>query len=127
MQAFRDLDECFRSSNVCICYDWLIGWMVVLGFNATLTAKVISCRSVTHTCVSWLSHTSRPTNTTFFFQSHRLLCSHASAGVRDENTPERKFASTGYQTHNHKGTSPKRSPLSHPGGAVFSMKFSVSV
>ena len=32
------------------------------GFNATLTAKVISWRSVTQ-CVCWLSHTS--TNTTF--------------------------------------------------------------
>ena len=39
------------------------GWLVVLEFNATLTAKVISWRSVTHMCVSWLSHTS--TNTTF--------------------------------------------------------------
>ena len=26
----------------------LVGWLVVLGFNATLTAKVISWRSVTH-------------------------------------------------------------------------------
>ena len=34
-------------------------WLVVLGFNATLTAMVISWR----TYVSWLSHTS--TNTTF--------------------------------------------------------------
>ena len=37
--------------------------MVVLGFNATLTAKVTSRRRW-RTCVSWLSHTS--TNTTFF-------------------------------------------------------------
>ena len=27
-----------------------VGWLVVLGFKATLTAKVISWRSVTHTC-----------------------------------------------------------------------------
>ena len=27
---------------------WLVGWLVVLGFNATLTAKVISWQSVTH-------------------------------------------------------------------------------
>ena len=45
-------------------------WLVVLGFNATLTAKVISWRSVT------LSHTS--TNTTFLpkatdYFSHMLL------------------------------------------------------
>ena len=38
-------------------------WLVVLWFNATLTATVISWRSVTHiSSVSWLSHTS--TNTT---------------------------------------------------------------
>ena len=48
--------------------------LVVLGFNATLTAKVISWQSVTH--VSWLSHTS--TNTTFLakvtnYVSHMLL------------------------------------------------------
>ena len=30
------------------------------------------------------------------FQSHQLLFSHASAEVRGENMPERKFASTGY-------------------------------
>ena len=40
-------------------------WLVVLGFNATLTAKVISWWSVTHMCFpGFLDHTS--TNTTFF-------------------------------------------------------------
>ena len=43
---------------------------------------------------------------------------HASAEVRGENTPERKVASTGDRTHNHKVTSPTRSPLSHQGGVV---------
>ena len=52
-------------------------------------------------------------------QSHRLLFSHASAEVRGENTPERKFASTGYQTHNHQVMSPTRAPLSHPGGQTY--------
>ena len=32
------------------------GWLVVLGFNATLTAKVISWRSVTHMCFLAFSH-----------------------------------------------------------------------
>ena len=53
-----------------------------------------------HICVSWLSHTS--TNS-FSFQSHQLLFllfPHAPADVRDENTPERKVASTGDRTHN---------------------------
>ena len=54
---------------------------------------------------------------TQLFLSHRLIFSHASAEVRGENTPERKFASTGVRTHNHQVMSPTRSPLSHPGGA----------
>ena len=58
-----------------------------------------------------------PVLTQLSFQSHRLLFSHALAEVRGENLPERKFASTGDQTHNHQVTSPTRSPLSHPGGA----------
>ena len=33
-----------------------IGWLVVLRFNATLTAKVISWRSVTHMCFLVFSH-----------------------------------------------------------------------
>ena len=84
----------------------LVGWLIILGFNATLTAKVISWRSVTHMCFLAFSH-----------QSHRLLFSHASAEVKGENTTERKFASTGYRTHNHQVMSPTRSALSHPGGA----------
>ena len=55
-----------------------------------------------------------------FFQSHRLLFSHASAEVRGENTPERKVASTWDRTHNHQVMSPTRSPLSHPGGSLIS-------
>ena len=40
-----------------------IGWLVVLGFNATLTAKVISWRSVTHTFPGFLT----PVLTLLFF------------------------------------------------------------
>ena len=58
-----------------------------------------------------------PVLTLLFFQSHRLLFSHASAEVRGENTPERKVASTWDRTHNHQVMSPTRSPLSHPGGS----------
>ena len=67
-----------------------------------------------HQSVSWLSHTS--TNT-ISFQSHQLLFSYASAEVRSQNMPERKFVSTGSPTHNHQVMSPTRSPLSHSGGA----------
>ena len=59
-----------------------------------------------------------PVLTLLFFQSHRLLFSHASAEVRGENTPERKVASTWDRTHNHQVMSPTRSPLSHPGGST---------
>ena len=59
-----------------------------------------------------------PVLTLLFFQSHRLLFSHASAEVRGENTPERKVASTWDRTHNHQVMSPTRSPLSHPGGQI---------
>ena len=57
-------------------FEWLVG---CIGFNATLTAKVISWRSW-RTCVSWLSQTS--TSTTFF-PSNRLLFPHTSE-VRGE-------------------------------------------
>ena len=50
-------------------------------------------------------------------QSHRLLFSHASADVRGKNIMERRFASTGNQTHNHQIMSLTCSPLSHPEGA----------
>ena len=41
----------------------LIGWLVLLGFNATLTAKVISWRSVTHVFPGFLT----PVLTRLFF------------------------------------------------------------
>ena len=87
-----------------------IGWLVVLGFNAHLTAKVISWRSETHMCFLAFSHQYKYT---FSFQSHRLLFSHASAEVRGENTPEGKF--TGDRTHNHHVISLASSPPSHSG------------
>ena len=67
-----------------------------------------------------------PVLTQLSFKSHRLVFSHASAEVRGENTPERKFASTGYRTHNHQVMSPTRSSLSHPGGTGFRVAQSVA-
>ena len=99
-----------------------VGWLVVLGFNATVTAKVISWRLVTHTCFLAFSHQSL---LIFSFQGHRLLFSHAPAEVRGENTPKRKFSSTGDRTHNHQviHVSLTRSPLSHPAGAFITCMF----
>ena len=47
-----------------------------------------------------------PALTQLSFQRHRLLFSHASAEVIGENMTERKFASTGSQTHNHQVMGP---------------------
>ena len=58
-----------------------------------------------------------PILTELFFPKPPTAFSHAFAEVRGENTPERNLASTGDRTHNHQVMSPKRSPLSHPGGA----------
>ena len=60
-----------------------------------------------------------PVRTQISFQKHRLLFSHSSAEVRGENTPERKFNSTRYRTHNHPVRSPTHSPLStKPSGRI---------
>ena len=85
----------FPISALCFGKRWfqksLRCWLVVLGFNGTLTAK--SCHGGRwRTCVSWLSHT--PVLTQLSFQSHRLHFSHASAEVRGDNTPRRKESSS---------------------------------
>ena len=81
-------------------------WLIVLGFNATLTARVISWRSVRHMCLLAFLHQ----YSTYF--SHMLI-----AEMRGEYTPERNFASTGSRTHNHQVMNHTRSPLSYSGGA----------
>ena len=86
-------------------------WLIVLGFNATLTAEVISWRSMMHICFLAFSDC---TNTTFF-PVPPIIFSHASE-MRGENMPERKFAATRYQTHNLQVFSQRCSPLSFLGG-----------
>ena len=56
-----------------------------------------------------------PVLTQLSFQSHRLLFLRASVEMKGKNTPERKFASTGYRTHNYQNMSHTLSPQSHPG------------
>ena len=63
-----------------------------------------------------------PVLTQVSFQSHRLLSSHASAEWKGDNTPKRKFASTGSRTHKHQVMSTTRSALSHPCGAISSTR-----
>ena len=81
-----------------------IFWFVVLGFNATLTVKVISLQSVKHMYFT-------PVPTLISFQSHQLLSSHASAEVREETKPKRNFASTESRTHNNQVMRGQRSNL----------------
>ena len=68
---------------------YLVDWLVLLGFNATLTAKVTSWRSVTHICFrAWLSHAS--TNTTFFPRPTTTFLTCFSRGERRKYA-EKKF------------------------------------
>ena len=86
-------------------------WLV--GFNVTLTAKVISWSA----CMCFLSF-SHQYEHNFLFKATNYF-SHKSCfsrGVRRKYA-RKKYASTGYQTHNHQVMSLTRSPLSHPGGA----------
>ena len=91
-----------------------IVWTVVNEFNATMTAEVISWW-----LVSWLVFPGflTPVLTQLFFPKPPTTFSHASAEMRGEHTPERKFALTGDQTQNHQVRSLTWSPLSHPDGA----------
>ena len=91
-----------------------------MGFNATLTAKVISWLSVTHIVFPGFLI---PILTRISFQSHPLLFSRASAEVKGKNTPEKKFASSGPQTHDHQVRSWTCSLLSHTDGAPVRRRF----
>ena len=89
-------------------------WLVVLGFNATLTAKVILWRSVTHYVFPGFL---TPVLTQLFFPKPPTTFLTCFCRGERRKYAGRKVASTGDQTHNHQVMSPTRSPLSHPGGA----------
>ena len=90
-------------------------WLVVLGFNATLMAKVISWQSGdAHVFPGFLTPVLRAR---LFFPKPPTTFSHASAEVKGENKLGRKFVSTGDRAHSHQGMSLTHPPLSHPGGA----------
>ena len=109
--SFKKLEKFYFFPYIYIC--WLDG---CIGFNASLTAKVMPWGSVTHMCFLAFSHQH---SHSISFQSHQLLFSHASAEVRGKNMPERKVASTADRTRNHQVMSLACSPLSHPGGTHF--------
>ena len=90
-EIFRHFSQIKTSANALILdwIAWFVSLLVVLGFN-TITAKVISWRSLTHMCFLAFSHS---TNTTFLSKATNYF----SAEVRGKNTPERKVAATGDQ------------------------------
>ena len=63
----------------------LVGWLVVLGFNATLTAKVISWQLVTYMC--FLANTTLLSRATDYF-SHMLLQNREVKIRRKESLPQ---------------------------------------
>ena len=65
--------------------------LVVLGFNATLTAMVISWRSVTHMFPGFLT----PVLTQLFFPKPPTTFLTCFCRREKRNTPQRKFASSG--------------------------------
>ena len=91
----------------------LVGWLVVLGFNATLTAKVISWQSVTHMFPCFLT----PVLTQIFFPKPPNTFLACFCRGERQKYAGKKVASTGDRTHNHQVMSLTCSPLSHPGGA----------
>ena len=91
--------------------DILVGWLY-WGFNATLTAKVISWRSVTHVFPGFLT----PVLTQLFFPKPPttfLTC--FCRGERRKYTGKKSRLNRGsnLQPPGHKSDT----PLSHPGGA----------
>ena len=84
----------------------LVGWLVVLGFNAALTAKVISWRSETHI---YFPGFLTPVLTQPFLPKPPTTFPTCFCRGERRNAPERKVASAGGRTHNHQVMSPTRS------------------
>ena len=120
------------------------GFLVVLEFNATSTAKVIPWQSVTHTCFLAFSHQYLicciGVNTTltakvicgayvfpgfitqvltqlFFPKPLTTFLTYFSRGERRKYTGKKSCLHQGSNSQ-HQVMSPTRSPLSHPGGAA---------
>ena len=90
------------------------GWLVVLGFNATLTSKVISWRSVTHTCFLALTQLFFPKPPTTFLT---CFCRGERRKYATKKSRLNRGSNSQPQGHESLTTTRTRSPLSHPGGA----------
>ena len=80
-------------SSIFSIFNKKAGFLIVLGFNATLTSKVIVIMEVSqaHVFPGFLT----PVLTQLFFPKPRLLFSNTYAEVRHENTPERRRLNCG--------------------------------
>ena len=96
--------------NILVCrLETKIGWLVVLGFNATLTAKVISWRSATHVFPDFLTNTTFLSEATDYF-SHMLLQRWEAKICKKESSPQLGIELT--------TTRSWVQPLSHPGSSL---------
>ena len=89
--------------------------VTLLGFNATLTAKVILWRLVTHVFPGFLT----PIHAQIYFQSYRLLFSHE----------RRKYAGKTVRLNLVSNSQPpghESNMLSHPGGVPVKRQHSIS-
>ena len=90
-----------------------VGWLVVMGFNATLTAKVISWQSVTHAFPGFLT----PVLTQLFFPKPPITFLTCFCRVARRIYAGKKSRLNRGSNSHHQVTSPTCSPMSHPGGA----------
>ena len=131
-EQFLLFPQCFLSVRVTLCHfcqtlncrlQTLSVWkslkfLVWERVNSTLTAKVISWRSVMRMFPGFLT----PVLTQLFFPKPPTTFLTCFCRGERRKFAERKTASTGDQTCNHQVMSLTCSPLSHPGGAPLSEK-----
>ena len=96
---------------ICKIPSYQFGWLVVLGFKATLTAKVISWLVDAYVFPGFL--TSVLTQLFFPKPPTTFLTCFCRGERRKKSRLNRE------RIHNPEVMSPTRSPLSHPGGAPF--------
>ena len=100
--------------QICFMY-LLVGWLVVLGFNATLTATVISWRSVTHNYVfpGFLT----PVLTQLFFPKPPTTFFTCFCRGERQKYAGKKSCLNRVSNSQPPGQESDTLPLSHPGGA----------
>ena len=114
-----DIWKFFNIHNlVVVCSFFEFGCLVILRFNATLTAKVISWQSVTLMCFLDFSHQ----------YYHNFLCKATNYFSNmlqrwEAKIRRKKVDSTGYRTHNHQVLSPTRSLLTTRAGRGGAFEF----